>query len=513
MATSDELRSIRIEKLKDLEKSGFSAYPIDCKRTHQIGGALCDFDKLLTDLFEVALVGRIRNVRGHGGATFVDIEDGSGKIQLFLKKDGLGEKGYQNFLDHYDIGDFIEVKGVLFTTKRGEKSVEVRDYKMLAKSLRPLPEKWHGLQDVEERFRKRYLDLLFNDDIKQKFVVRSKIIKTLRDFMNASGFMEVTTPTLQPLYGGASARPFKTHMHDLDIDLYLRIAPELYLKRLLVGGFERVFEFTTNFRNEGMDREHNPEFTVLEGYAAYKDIKWLMGFTEDIFEDLLEKVIGKNEIEWKGAPIKFEKPFARARFNDLLKKYADLDYASHNKEHFLARAGELSVKVEPGIEKPGIADEIFKKIVKPKLIQPTFVIDWPDDILPLAKRLPEHDGFVSAFQFFAGGLEMDKAFSELNDPIDQCQRFKAQENRRAKGDEEAQRMDEDFIEALEYGMPPAAGFGIGLDRLVMFLTASNTLREVILFPTMKPRAKESNERGACTVKDGSAGADDEIGIQ
>jgi lysyl-tRNA synthetase class 2 len=507
MATSDELRQIRIEKLEELGKNGFPAYPIECKRTHQIGDALSDFDKLANDLTEVALVGRIRSVRGHGGATFVDIEDGSGKIQIFLKKDGLGEKAYQNFIDYFDIGDFVEAKGTLFTTKRGEKSVEIRDYKMLAKSLRPLPEKWHGLQDVEERFRKRYLDLLFNEDIKQKFIIRSKIIKTLRDFMNAAGFMEVTTPTLQPLYGGASARPFKTHMHDLDMDLYLRIAPELYLKRLLVGGFERVFEFTTNFRNEGMDRDHNPEFMVLEGYAAYRDIKWLMGFTEDIFGDLLLNVAGKKEIQWKGNLIKFEKPFARLRFNDLLKKYADLDYNEHDKNHFLQRAKELGAKVDPGIEKPGIADEIFK-IIKPELIQPTFVIDWPSDILPLAKKLPGHPEFVSAFQFFAGGLEMDKAFSELNDPIDQCRRFRAQENRRAKGDEEAQRMDEDFIEALEYGMPPAAGFGIGLDRLVMLLTDSNAIREVILFPTMKPRSKESGEKDARTIKDGSAGADE-----
>jgi lysyl-tRNA synthetase class 2 len=245
---------------------------------------------------------------------------------------------------------------------------------------------------------------------------------------------------------------------------------------------------------------------VLEGYAAYKDIKWLMGFTEEIFNDLLTKVIGKNEIERKGAAIKFEKPFMRARFNDLLKKYADLDYADDNKDHFLKRAKELGVKVDSGIEKPGIADEIFKRVIKPELIQPTFVIEWPADILPLAKKIPGHDDFVSAFQFFVGGLEMDKAFSELNDPIDQCQRFKAQENRRAKGDEEAQRMDEDFIEALEYGMPPAAGFGIGLDRLIMFLTDSNTLREVILFPTMKPRSKEG-EKDARTVKDGSAPAE------
>jgi lysyl-tRNA synthetase class 2 len=490
MATSDELRQIRIQKLESLEKAGFSGYPVETKRTHKIEEVLADFSSLSSGAKEVVLAGRVKGMRGHGGATFIDVEDGSAKIQGFLKKDGLGEKGYQFFIDHFDVGDFIEIRGTLFETKRGEKSMDVRDFKMLAKSLRPLPEKWHGLQDVEERFRRRYLDLLFNEDVRKKFIVRSKIIQALRDFMIKNGFMEVATPVLQPLYGGASARPFKTHMHDLDIDLYLRIAPELYLKRLLVGGFERIFEFTTNFRNEGMDREHNPEFAVLEGYAAYKDIKWLMGFTEDLFEDLMNKVIGKTEIEWKEKKINFMKPYVRARFNDLLRKYADIDYSEHNKDHFAAKAKELGVKIEPGVEKPGIADEIFKKIIKPELIQPTFVIDWPSDVLPLAKKIPDDGNYVSAFQFFAGGLEMDKAFSELNDPIDQCQRFKAQENRRAKGDEEAQRMDEDFIEALEYGMPPAAGFGLGLDRLIMLLTGSSTLREVILFPTMKPKSKE-----------------------
>lgn len=491
MATIDELRKIRVEKLEDLERNGIPPYPMDAKRTHAIKEALENFDKLAQELAEVILVGRIRSMRGHGGATFIDIEDGTGKIQAFLKKDGLGEKGYQFFIDHFDIGDFVEARGILFTTKRGEKTVDVSDYKMLAKSLLPLPEKWHGLQDVEERYRKRYLDLMFNADVRQKFVMRSKIIQALRDFMNASGFMEVVTPTLQPLYGGASARPFKTHMHDLDIDLYLRIAPELYLKRLLVGGFEKVYEFTTNFRNEGMDREHNPEFSVLEGYAAYRDIKWLMGFTEDIFDNLLNKVIGSTTVSYKGEEIHFKKPYARARFNDLLRKYAELDYSTQNREGFEARAKKLGIELSPGLEKPAIADEVFKKMVKPTLIEPTFVIEWPAEILPLAKRLPENPDYVSAFQFFAGGLEFDKAFSELNDPLDQAERFKAQENRRAKGDQEAQRMDEDFIEALEYGMPPAAGFGIGLDRLIMLLTDSSVLREIILFPMMKPKDKNN----------------------
>jgi lysyl-tRNA synthetase class 2 len=491
MATIDELRKIRLKKLENIKKAGIWPYPGTTKRTHAISEAFLGWDKLVADAKEVVLAGRIRSMRGHGGLTFADIEDTTGKMQAAFKKDGLGEKSYQFFVDNFDIGDFVEVRGALFVTNRGEKTVAAADYKMLAKSLLPLPEKWHGLQDVEERFRKRYLDLIFNDEARQKFIVRSKIIKTLRDFMNSNGFMEVVTPTLQPMYGGASARPFKTHMHDLDIDLYLRIAPELYLKRLLVGGFEKIFEFTTNFRNEGMDREHNPEFSVLEGYIAYKDIKWLMGFTEKIFEDLLDRVIGKKTVSWKGAPIEFKKPYARLKFNDLLRKYAGLDYSEHNKDYFERQAKKLGVKIETGAEKPAIADEIFKKIVKPKLIEPTFVIDWPSDVLPLAKRLPDDPDYVSAFQFFAAGLELDKAFSELNDPIDQRERFKAQENRRAKGDQEAQRMDDDFIDALEYGMPPAAGFGIGIDRLTMLLTDSNSLREVILFPTMKPKKSKN----------------------
>jgi len=487
MPTNDELRKVRVKKLENIRKAGILPYPISTKRTHAVSGVFSDWEKLENDLAEVTIAGRIRSMRGHGGMTFIDVEDGTGKIQALLKKDGLGENSYQFFGDNFDIGDFVEVRGTVFVTKRGEKTVDARDYKMLAKSLLPLPEKWHGLQDVEERYRKRYLDLIFNEDVRKKFAMRSKIIQTLRDFMVTQDFMEVVTPTLQPLYGGASARPFKTHMHDLDIDLYLRIAPELYLKRLLVGGFEKVFEFTTNFRNEGMDREHNPEFSVLEGYAAYMDIKWLMGFTEDIFDNLLKKVIGKTSVCRDQKEIEFKKPYARARFNDLLRKYANLDYSEHNKEHFSIQAKKLGVEIDPALEKPGIADEIFKKIVKPELIQPTFVIEWPAEILPLAKSLSEDKNYVSAFQFFAGGLELDKAFSELNDPIDQRERFKAQENRRAKGDQEAQRMDEDFLEALEYGMPPAAGWGLGVDRLAMLLTDAPSLREVILFPAMREK--------------------------
>ncbi|KKW01451.1 MAG: Lysine-tRNA ligase, partial [Parcubacteria group bacterium GW2011_GWA1_49_11] len=307
----------------------------------------------------------------------------------------------------------------------------------------PLPEKWHGLQDVEERYRKRYLDLLMDDNVKAKFVKRAQIIQAMRDYLLKQEFLEVTTPTLQPLYGGASARPFKTHLNALDTDVFLRIAPELYLKRLLVGGFEKVFEFTTNFRNEGIDREHNPEFSAVEFYAAYKDYNWAM----DLVEDMLVTV----------APDRFKKPFRRVKFAELMRPHDSLE------------------------------DAVFKEKVRPTLIEPTFVTDYPKDMLPLTKLKPGMADTVEAFQFYVGGLELVKAFTELNDPIDQRERFAAQENLRAKGDEEAQRMDEDFIEALEYGMPPAAGVGIGIDRLVTFLTDSHSLREIILFPMMRPK--------------------------
>lgn len=491
----DDLRKTRLEKLEKLKKAGIDPYPAISGRTHKISEAIENFDDFVAKEIELVLAGRVMAKREHGGSTFLDINDGStllttsgsSQIQLFFKKDELGEKEYELFMETVDIGDFIEASGTLFKTKAGEKTLQTTNYRLLTKSLLPLPEKWHGLQDVEGRYRKRYLDLIFNPEVKAKFELRSKIIKTLRNFMNNEGFLEVATPTLQPLYGGASARPFKTHMHDLDIDLYLRIAPELYLKRLLVGGFERVFEFTTNFRNEGMDRDHNPEFLVLEFYAAYQNLDWLMNFTEKIFENLLVGVFGKTAVKYEDNEINFTGPFKRNQFNELLKKQCGVDYEADGEGDFKKAAQKLGIKIEKAVNKPILADELFKKVIKPKLIEPIFVTDWPVEILPLAKRLGDSP-FVSAFQFFAGGHELIKAFQELNDPSEQRERFQSQEKRRAKGDEEAQRMDEDFIEALEYGMPPAAGWGLGIDRLVALLTDSHSIREVILFPLMKPRS-------------------------
>lgn len=486
MATIDELRETRLKKLEAIKKAGFLPYPTETKRTHEIGLALKDFTKISKKKERIVLVGRIKAQRGHGGATFLDIEDGTGKMQVILKEDGVGEKSYKFFVDSFDIGDFIEVKGTLFTTKRGEKTLSADDFKMLAKSLLPLPEKWHGLIDVEERFRKRYLDLIFNLDVKNKFLLRTQIIKEIRSFLDNEGFAEVETPILQPIYGGATAKPFKTHLNAQDLDLYLRIAPELYLKRLLVGGLDKVYEIGRCFRNEGMDKSHNPDFTMLEFYWAYANYKDMEKLTEKMITQILKNVFGTTKIKYEDKELNFKTPWPRIEYSDLLKKYAGIDFDEINLESMKKEAQKLSINPVGG--KSEIADEIFKKTCRPKLINPVFVINYPAQAFPLAKPLDKDPKKSGSFQLIANGMEIVKVFTELNDPILQKQRFLEQESILKQGFEEAQRMDEDFIEALEYGMPPAAGFGMGIDRLVSLLTNSHTLRDVILFPTMKPKA-------------------------
>lgn len=487
MATIEELKKIRLKKLEAIRALFINAYPEKTKRTHKIEEALKGFSSLSSAKKEVILAGRIKSLRQHGGSTFLDIEDGTGKIQGFFRKDRLGEKSYVFFSDNFDIGDFIEVRGVLFKTKKGEKTIEAADFKILAKSLLPLPEKWHGLQDIEERFRKRYLDLLFNADVKTKFEIRSKIIRTIREFLEKKDFLEVETPILQPLYGGAKAKPFKTHLNALNIDLYLRIAPELYLKRLLVGGLEKVYEIGKCFRNEGVDRFHNPDFTLLELYWAYADYKDLMKLTEELFTNLIKKLFGKSEIQYESKKISFKTPFARIEFNQLLKKYAKINLEEINLETLGKEAKKLEVKFDKNAGKSEIADEIYKKVCLPEIWEPTFIINHPLGTFPLAKRLENNPLKLANFQLIAGNCELVNAFSELNDPIEQEQRFEEQEKFFRKGIAEAQRKDEDFIEALEHGMPPSAGFGMGIDRLVALLTDSHSLREVILFPTMRPK--------------------------
>lgn len=487
MATIDELKKTRLKKLKRIKKSLLNPYPEKTRRTHEIAGAIRDFSRLSRSGEEIILAGRIRSQRGHGGSTFLDIEDGTGKIQAFLKKDRLGEKGYEFFSDIFDIGDFVELKGLLFETKKGEKTIEVADFKMLAKSLLPLPEKWHGLKDVEERFRKRYLDLIFSPEVKSKFETRTRITNAIREFLDKEGFLEVETPILQPIYGGAKARPFKTFLNALNIDLYLRIAPELYLKRLLVGGFEKVYEMGKCFRNEGVDRSHNPDFTMLEFYWAYADYKELMKLTEKLFESLLKKVFASLEIKYENKEINFKAPWPRIEFDQLLKKHTGINFEEINLEALKKEAQKLEIKTAKITNKAEVADEIYKKYCLPKIWQPTFIIHHPAEAKPLAKTL-ESDPIKSAnFQLVVAGWELVNAYSEQNDPLEQRKRFEEQERLSEKGLEEAQRMDEDFLSALEYGMPPAAGFGMGIDRLVTLLTDSHSLREVILFPTMRPK--------------------------
>lgn len=437
MSNREKIRRNRLKKLRNLEKAGFNPYPAKVLRTHSNQEALDKFNQLSRGRKKIFLVGRIRSIREHGGSSFCHIEDSTTQIQIYLKQDKIGKKDYQLFLNNIDIGDFVEVSGVLFKTKKGEKTLEVSKWRVITKSLLPLPEQWFGLKDVEERFRKRYLDLILNKEIREKFKKRSEIIRKIRQFLEKNGFLEVETPELQTLAGGAKARPFKTRLNALNMDLYLRIAPELYLKRLLVGGFEKIYEMGKSFRNEGMDREHNPEFTMLEFYAAYWDYNKMMDFTEKLLKSLDRKV--------------FKGKFKKVEYSKAIK----------------------------GDEK-----EAFTKIK-----QATFVINHPTEISPLSKKLEKNPKKVERFQLIVNGLEIANGFSEINDPIDQQERFKAQEVRRKKGDKEAHQYDKEFIEALEYGMPPAAGIGIGIDRLVVLLTGSRTLREAILFPTMRPKKK------------------------
>ncbi|MDP2967019.1 MAG: lysine--tRNA ligase [bacterium] len=487
MATIDEIRKTRLKKLKAIKEAGFLAYPSETKRTYKIKEALKNFTNFARLKKEIILAGRIKSQRGHGGSAFLDVEDGTGKIQAFLKKNRIGEKGYKFFLDSFDIGDFLEVRGILFKTQKGEKTIEVADFKMLAKSLLPLPEKWHGLTDIEERFRKRYLDLIFNVEVKKKFEIRTKIIKEIREFLDKEEFLEVETPILQPIYGGAKAKPFKTHLNAQDLDLYLRISLELYLKRLLVGGFEKVYEIGKCFRNEGVDRSHNPDFTMLEFYWAYADYKDLMKLTEKMFETLLKKVFDKLEIQYENKKINFKTPWPRIEFDQLLRKHTKINLKEINLDTLKREAQKLGIGKEKSVNKTEIADEIYKKHCLPKIWQPTFVINHPTGFFPLAKTRESDPGKLSNFQLVVAGWELVNAFSELNDPIEQRKRFEEQEKLFKEGFEEAQRMDEDFIEALEYGMPPAAGFGMGIDRLVALLTDSHSLREVILFPTMRAK--------------------------
>ena len=435
---------------------------------------------------DVSVAGRIMSRRDMGKANFIDLADETGKMQVYIKSDDIGEQAFEEYRK-WDIGDIVGVRGFVFRTRRGEISIHTKEIVLLSKSLLPLPEKWHGLKDQDLRYRQRYVDLIVNPDVRETFVKRSKIIAEIRNYLNERAFLEVETPMLHNMAGGATARPFITHHNSLNIDLYLRIALELHLKRLIVGGFERVYEIGRVFRNEGMDTRHNPEFTLLELYQAYTDYNGMMQLTEDLVRTVARKVLGSEKITYGDVEIDLSKPFEKLSMVDAVKKYADVDFSSVRSD---AEAKELAkahrIEFEERHKKGDILNLFFEKYCEDKLIQPTFITNHPVEISPLAKKMPENPDYTERFELFIVGREHANAFSELNDPLDQRARFEAQAALKASGDEEAGDVDEDFLTALEYGMPPTGGMGLGIDRLVMLLTANANIRDVLLFPTMKP---------------------------
>ncbi|MDN5348581.1 MAG: lysyl-tRNA synthetase, class [Clostridia bacterium] len=484
----NELMAVRLEKLEELRRRGIDPYGGRFDQTHLSSQVKNHYETLEGQ--EVALAGRLVAKRGHGKATFADILDSQGRIQIHARLDILGKENYDLFT-RLDIGDIIGVRGSVFRTRRGEITVEVKEFRLLCKSLRPLPEKWHGLKDVDLRYRQRYLDLIANPEVREVFILRSKIIRAIRRFLDDRGFLEVETPTMHTIAGGAAARPFITHHNALDIDLYLRIALELHLKRLLVGGLERVYELGRIFRNEGISTKHNPEFTMLELYQAYADYHDMMRLLEEMLAYVTRETLGTMVVQYQEETLDFTPPWPRLTMFEAIKKYTGVDFKEiPDAQAARAAAEKLGLELEPGLNKGKIINEVFEAFVEPHLIQPVFILDYPLEISPLAKRKADDPTLVYRFEAFVAGRELANAFSELNDPIDQRERFEAQLKERAAGDEEAHMMDEDFLCALEYGMPPAGGMGIGIDRLVMVLTNSPSIRDVILFPTMRPRDNE-----------------------
>lgn len=480
----NELIKVRMGKLEDLQANGKDPFQITkYDVTHHTTDIKDNFDAMEGD--EVSVAGRMMTKRVMGKASFCNIQDLKGNIQVYVARDDIGEEPYADF-KKYDAGDILGIKGFVFKTKTGEISVHAKEVTLLSKSVQILPEKFHGLTDTDTRYRQRYVDLIMNADVKDTFIKRSKIISSIRRFLDARGFMEVETPMLVSNAGGASARPFETHFNALDEDLRLRISLELYLKRLIVGGLERVYEIGRVFRNEGLDTRHNPEFTLMELYQAYTDYHGMMDLTEDLYRYLAKEVTGSEIIQYGEHTMDLSKPFERITMVDAVKKYSGVDFNQiHTLEEARAAAKEKHVEFEEKHKKGDILNLFFEEYVEEHLIQPTFVMDHPIEISPLTKKKPENPEYVERFEFFMNGWEMANAYSELNDPIDQRKRFEEQEKLLAAGDDEANHTDEDFLNALSIGMPPTGGIGFGIDRMVMMLTDSPAIRDVLLFPTMK----------------------------
>jgi len=476
----------RLDSLNRIRARGIDPYPHSYHLSHTIREVITLFEQQGESSQDISLAGRIMSKRSIGKMSFLDIRDSSGKIQLSLRYDLLGKEKYE-FLKDIDIGDIIGAKGKLFRTKSGELTLEVSDFTMLSKSLRPLPEKWHGLADVEKRYRQRYLDLISNEENKNIFILRSKIITALRNFLDKQGFVEVETPVLQPHAGGALARPFVTHHHALGEDLYLRIALELHLKRLVVGGFDKVYEIGRAFRNEGISVRHNPEFTLLECYQAYSDYSDMMRLVEEMLVQIAQEVLGDTKLACNGKTIDLGLPWQRLYLREALKEYGGIDFEDYPDAASLRkRMTEMGMEVDPGKGRGRLIDELISTFVEPKLFQPTFLLDYPVEMSPLAKSKRGNERLVERFEGFVAGMEIANAFTELNDPLEQRERFR-QQLKEQVADEEVEIADEDFLQALEYGMPPTGGLGIGIDRLVMLLAGQQSVREVILFPQLKTK--------------------------
>ena len=490
----NQYRDVRLEKIEKLKDLGLDVWPRKAQRTHgiaQLVAAYADAEVWPNEKLEglgltVSVMGRVLTIREMGKSVFAHLTENGEKVQAFFRMNDLAEPGWE-IIKLLDMGDFISVTGPLMRTKTGELSVRVKQVQFLSKAILPLPEKWHGLQDKEQRYRQRYLDLISNGDVLKTFQTRSRLVSAVRRFMEDEGYLEVETPMMQPIPGGATARPFITHHNALDMDLYLRIAPELYLKRLIVGGFEKVFEINRNFRNEGLSARHNPEFTMMEFYAAGQDLRDMMALTEGLIASLARDVIGAETLPWGEQPISYAAPFRRLTMKDAIAEYGAID--RHQLEdgaslRTLARA----VHVEDVDHKSAgtLLGDLFEHHVEKQLIQPTFITDYPIELSPLTKTLEGDDRFVDRFELFIGGMELANAYSELNDPVDQRGRFQAQMDEREAGNDEAMLLDQDFITSLEHGFPPCGGEGIGIDRLVMLLTNSASIRDVILFPLMRP---------------------------
>ncbi|HZP25706.1 MAG TPA: lysine--tRNA ligase [Dehalococcoidia bacterium] len=488
--SEEELIELRRTKLERLRAAGLEPFPARAARSHSIAEAhslLDNAGEKAEDLPPLDVAGRIVAMRDMGRATFVDLRDGTGRMQTYHRKNVIGEEAYER-LQELDLGDFLGVSGKLFRTKTGEPTVEAASYTLLAKALRPPPEKWHGLQDVETRYRQRYLDLMANAEVRELFEKRSRIVSAIRSFMDGRGFMEVETPVLQPSAGGAAARPFVTYHNALDRQLYLRVALELHLKRLIVGGYDKVYEIGRVFRNEGIGTKYNPEFTMLESYEAYTDYQGVLAMVEALISSVAKDVCSGYTVPYGDTVIDFQPPWSRITLREAIRQHSDIDFEEYGDADSLRqRMLSQGIGAEEGWGRGKLIDELLTVCVEPKLLQPTFLLDYPIELSPLAKRKPDNPRLVERFELFIGGREVANAYSELNDPIEQRARFLEQAALRAGGDEEAEIADEDFLVALEHGMPPTGGLGIGIDRLVMALTGSTSIREVILFPALREK--------------------------